>query len=192
VYIPFALGAGPPLSQMTFELRTAGDSLAYVNSVRDIVHQRDAHVPVSNVRTQTAQIDRIMNQEIIFARLCSAFAILALVIAGVGIYGTLSYNIARRRREIGIRIALGARHGAVVWMILRELSILTAVALAISVPTALVVSQLIGSFLFQMKPNDPTVLGTAAMVLIGAAFLASYIPARKASRINPTIAVRND
>jgi ABC-type antimicrobial peptide transport system permease subunit len=80
----------------------------------------------------------------------------------------------------------------VVWMILREVSILTAVALAISVPTALAVSQLIGSFLFKMKPNDPTVLGTAAMALIAVTFLAGYTPARKASRINPTIAVRNE
>jgi macrolide transport system ATP-binding/permease protein len=192
VYFPFALGVGPPLNQMTFELRTTRDPLAYMSDVRNIVHQRDARVPVSNVRTQTAQIDRTMNQEIIFARLCSALAILALIIAGVGLYATLSYNVARRTREIGIRIALGAPHGAVVWMILRELSILTAAALVISAPTALALSQLIGSFLFKMKPNDPIVLGAAVMVLVAVAFFAAYAPARKASRIDPTIAVRNE
>src|SRR5260370_8285492 len=92
---------------MTFALRTSGDPLRYVNTVRAIVHQVDARVPVTNVRTQAAQIDQMMNQEIIFARLCTAFAMLALLIACVGLYGTMSYTVPRRTGEIGIRMALG-------------------------------------------------------------------------------------
>src|SRR5260370_32871485 len=105
---------------MVYELRTQGDPLRYVNSVREIVRQADARVPVSEVRTQTADIDQTINQEITFAKLCSGFAILALVIACVGLYGTVSYNVARRTGEIGIRMALGAQRSGVMRMDLRE------------------------------------------------------------------------
>ncbi len=133
VYIPYNQVAFPPLEQMTYALRTAGDPLLYVKTVRKIVHQVDSRVPVKNVKTQAAEIDRTMNQEIIFAKLCTGFAILALVIACVGLYGTMSYTVARRTGEIGIRMALGAQRGAVVWMVLREVFVLAAVGLAISV-----------------------------------------------------------
>ena len=112
-------------------------------------------MPVTNVKTQVAEIEQTINQEIVFARLCSAFAILALVIACVGLYGTMTYAVARRTNDIGIRVALGARRGTVVWMVLREACVLTALGLAISVPVALGISPLVESFLFNMKPNDP-------------------------------------
>src|SRR6266567_1485171 len=102
VYVPFSQGSYYPVDEMTFALRTAGDPLRYVNTVRAIVHQADSRVPVTNVKTQAAQIDQTMNQEILFANLCTAFAILALVIACVGLYGTMSYAVARRTSEIGI------------------------------------------------------------------------------------------
>src|SRR5260221_8800957 len=140
---------------MTFALRTSGDPLRFANTVREIVRQADTRVPVTNVKTEAAQIDQTMNQEIIFAKLCTGFAILALVIACVGLYGTMAYTVARRTGEIGIRMALGAQRGAVVWMVLREVFALAAVGLAIGVPTALGTSKFVESFLFAMKPNDP-------------------------------------
>src|SRR5262249_41991575 len=94
-YLPFDQGSYFPVTELTFALRTSGDPLRYVNSVRETARNSDARVPVTDVRTQAAQIDRIMNQEIIFARLCTAFAILALVIACVGLYGTMAYTVAR-------------------------------------------------------------------------------------------------
>ena len=97
---------------MVYELRTVGNPLAYVDTVRQIVRQADTRVPLSEVKTQTAWIDQTINQEIVFAKLCTAFAILALVIACVGLYGTISYNVARRTSEIGIRMALGAQRAA--------------------------------------------------------------------------------
>jgi ABC-type antimicrobial peptide transport system permease subunit len=177
---------------MVFELRTAGDPLPYVNTGREIVHQADARVPVYRVRTQAAQVDQEMSQEIIFARLCTAFAILGLAIACVGLYGTMSYNVARRTNEIGIRMALGARRGGVIWMVLRQVFVLAVVGLAIGLPTALVTSKYVESFLFGMKPNDPLAIAAAVGVLIAAAVIAGYAPARRASKIDPMIALRHE
>jgi macrolide transport system ATP-binding/permease protein len=191
VYIPFDQGYPPP-RQMVYELRTAGDPLIYANTVREIIHQADAGVPVSNLETQAAEIDRTINQEIVFAQLCTAFAILALAIACVGLYGTISYNVARRTGEIGVRMALGAQRGGVVRMILRQVFVLAALGLAIGVPVALGTSKLVGSFLFEMKSNDPLAFMAAVAILLGAAILAGYAPARRASRIDPMVALRHE
>jgi predicted permease len=192
VYIPYNQGTFPPIQQMTYALRTTGDPLRYVNSVRDAVHQADDRMPLTKVKTQGAEIDQTINQEIVFAKLCTAFAVLALVISCVGLYGTMTYTVARRTAEIDIRMALGAQPVAVVWMVLREVLMLAAVGLAISVPTALGTSKFVESFLFGMKPNDPSALILAMTTLLGAALLAGYVPARKASRIDPMIALRQD
>jgi predicted permease len=191
VYMPYDQGYPQP-NQMVYALRTLGDPLRYVDSVREIVRQADARVPVSEVRTQAADIDQTINQEITFAELCSGFAILALVIAGVGLYGTVSYNVARRTGEIGIRIALGAQRGGVVRMVLREVLALAAGGLAIGVATALGTSRFVASFLYGMKANDPLTLALAVTTLLGTALVAGYAPARKASRIDPLIALRQE
>jgi predicted permease len=192
LYIPYNQGDEPRVQQMVYALRTAGDPLAYVRTVREIVHQADSRIPVMDVMTQAAEIDRTMNQEIVFARLCTGFAILALVIACVGLYGTMAYTVARRTGEIGIRMALGARRGVVVWMILREVFALTVVGLAISVPAALGATKFVKTFLFGLKPNDPLAMMAAVSILLSAALLAGYMPARRASRIDPMIALRNE
>jgi predicted permease len=192
VYLPFAQGGWGPVQQMYYELRTAGNPLSYVSAVRDLVRRADDRLPLSEVKTQSAWIDQTISQEITFARLCSAFAVLALAIACVGLYGTMSYNVSRRTGEIGIRIALGAQRGRVVWMVLREVFVLLAVGLAISLPTALVTSKLLESFLFGMKPNDPLALAGSVVTLVSAAILAGYVPARSASRIDPMIAIRHE
>jgi predicted permease len=192
VYLPFDQGSYCPVDEMTFALRTSGDPLRYVNTVREIVRQVDPRVPVTDVKTQAAQIDQTINQEIIFARLCTAFAVLALLIACVGLYGTMAYTVARRTGEIGIRMALGAQRGTVVWMVLREALVLTAVGLATGVPSALGTSRFVESFLFEVQPNSPAALATGVAILMSAALLAAYIPARKASRIDPMTAVRHE
>ena len=115
-----------------------------------------------------------------------------LLTACVGLYGTMSYSVARQVGEIGIRMALGAQRGAVVWMVLRRVLLLAAVGLAISVPAALSASQLVKSFLFETQPNDPGTLALAGVVLLSAAILAGYAPARRASRIDPLAALRHD
>ncbi len=192
VYLPFAQGAWGPVQGMVYEMRTIGNPFNYVHAVHDLVQRADGRLPVSGVRSQSAWIDLTINQEITFARLSTAFAILALVIACLGLYGTMSYNVARRISEIGIRMALGAQRSRVVWMVLREVFLLAAVGLAISIPISFAASKLVESFLFGMKPNDPLVLMGAVVTLATAAILAGYLPARYASRIDPMIALRHE
>jgi predicted permease len=191
-YLPFQQGSYFPVEEMTFALRTSGDPLRYLNAVRAIVTQADARVPLTDVKTEAAQIDQMMNQEIILAKLCTAFAMLALLIACVGLYGTMSYTVARRTGEIGIRMALGSPRGSVVWMVLREVLVLAGLGLALGVPTALGISRFVESFLFDVKPNSPPALILASAILLGAVVLAGYVPARKASRIDPMIALRHE
>jgi predicted permease len=178
--------------RMTYALRTAGDPLRFVPSVHEMVREADSRVPVTGVVTQAAEIDRTISREIMFAKLCTGFAVLALLIACVGLYGTMSYNVARQAGEIGIRMALGAQRGAVVWMVLRRVLLLVAVGLAISVPAALSASRLVKSFLFETRANDPGILALAGVVLVGAAILAGYAPAWRASRIDPLAALRQE
>jgi len=178
--------------RVTYALRTAGDPLRYVKSVYEIVREADPGIPVTNVVTQVAEIDRTISQEVTFAKLCTGFAVLALLIASVGLYGTMSYNVAQQIGEIGIRMALGAPRRAVVWMVLRRVLILAAVGLAISVPAALSAFQLVKSFLFETRPNDPGTLALAGVVLLSAAILAGYAPARRASRVDPLAALRHE
>jgi macrolide transport system ATP-binding/permease protein len=181
-----------PSDRVTYALRTAGDPLRFVQSVHDIVREADSRIPVTNVVTQAAEIDRTISREIMFAKLCSGFAVLALLMACVGLYGTMSYSVTRQVGEIGIRMALGAQRGAVVWMVLRRVLLLAAVGLAVSVPAALSASRLVKSFLFETRPNDPGTLALAGIVLLGAAILAGYAPARRASRIDPLAALRHE
>jgi predicted permease len=183
VYLSFAQSVWGPVQGMVYNLRTAGNPLNYVNAVRDLVQRADPRLPLSDVKSQSARIDQTINQEIAFARLCTAFALLALAIACVGLYGTMSYNVARRTGEIGIRMALGAQRGRVLWMVLREVVLLAAVGLAISVPTALAASKLVESFLFGMKPNDPLALVDSVVPLMVAAILATCLPARRLGSI---------
>lgn len=190
VFLPFTTWGR--VEGMAFELRTAGDPLTYVRTVRELVRQADPRLPLSEIRTQSALIDGTMNREVVFAGLCTGFALLALAIACVGLYGAMSYDVARRTGEIGIRMALGAPRGRVLWMVLREVLLLAAAGLAISIPAALFAPKFVGSFLFETKPNDPVSVAVAAATLVTTAVLAGFLPARSASRIDPMAALRHE
>jgi ABC-type antimicrobial peptide transport system permease subunit len=177
---------------MIYELRTAGNPLGYARTVRELVQQADPSLPVTEIQTQSALIDATINREVVFARLCTGFALLALVIACVGLYGAMSYNVARRTGEIGIRMALGARRGRVVWMVLSEVLWLAAAGMTISIPAAWFGTKLLQSFLFGTEPHDPVSLTVAGVSLVAAATLAGYLPARGASRIDPMVALRQE
>jgi predicted lysophospholipase L1 biosynthesis ABC-type transport system permease subunit len=190
IFLSYAQGAWEPAAEVTYQLRTAGDPLAPIGAVRGIVGRADPRVPVTRMKTQRALIDAEISQEITFARLCTVFALLALAIACVGLYGTMAYAIARRTSEIGVRVALGARRATVTWMVLRDVLTLVAIGLAISVPAALAGSRFVQIFLFDMQPNDPWTFAGAVVVLTVAAMVAGFGPAHRASRINPMTALR--
>jgi predicted permease len=192
VYVPYAQVPAPQLGQMTYAMRTESDPLRYAATVRQLVHEADGRVPVTNLKTLGTDIDQTINQEIVFARLCSAFAILALTIACVGLYATMAYAVARRTSEIGLRLALGAGRGAVIWMMLRDVCVLAGAGLAIGASAAFASSRVIESFLFETKPNDPRAVAVAAAILLTSALVAGYGPARRASRVDPLTALRHE
>ena len=189
VYVPFSC---LPRPAMTYEVRTVGDPRALIPSVRQIVQQMDARIPISDIKTQTAVVDEANNQERTLALLCTCFAVLALAIACVGIYGTVAYTVARRTQEIGIRIALGAKRWHVIWTVLREICLLSLVGVAIGVPTAYAASRLIQSLLFGMKTIDPVSISFGVTVLVVSVVAAAYGPARRASGIEPALALREE
>jgi predicted permease len=190
-YLPYTYNP-KSMGSLTFELRAAGDPLALVSAARQVVRQADSRIPVTEVRTQEAVIDQTIGQERTFASLCTAFALLAVAIACVGLYGTMAYSVARRTNEIGLRMALGAERRRLIWMVLREVCAMAVVGLALGVPVALATTRFVKSFLFEMKPNDPWAIAGAAAVLVAAAVAAGYGPAWRASRIDPWNALRHE
>jgi macrolide transport system ATP-binding/permease protein len=183
---------GRRLREMIFELRASGDPLALSKTVRDIVHEVGPQVPVADMTTQARRIDQTISQERTFAQLCACFGGLALLMACVGLYGTMAYAVARRTGEIGIRMALGATRSRVVWMILREVAMLSVIGLGVGLVAAYQTTAFLKSFLFGVKPNDPLAIGASVAILIGCALLAGYLPAFRASRIDPMVALRNE
>jgi macrolide transport system ATP-binding/permease protein len=190
LYVSYSQVPPGAIGQMTYALRTDADPLRYAAAVRQIVHAAEARIPVTNFRTQASEVASQINQEILLARICGAFAFVALIIACAGLYGTLAYAVARRTKEIGIRIAIGAPRRTVIWMVVREMCALTALGLVISIPIARTLAAFIQSFLFETQPGDPAALGFAVAMLVIAAVAASYGPAYRATRIDPTIALR--
>ena len=192
VYIPYNQGDYPRMQQMVYALRTTGDSLSYLNTVREIVRQADTRIPVMNARTQSAEISRAMNQEILFARLCTGFAILALIIASVGLYGTIATRCRGARQKL-VFACHWARHAALILrMILRQVLVLATVGLAIGLLVSFAASRLVESFLFGIKARDPLALLAPVGILIAATVFAGYIPARRASLIDPLRAIRHE
>ena len=191
-YVIYNHNPGQVVGQMLFTLRTATDPLALVTAVRQAVREADSRIPVSSFSTEARQIEQTIWQERTFATLCTSFALLAVAIAGVGLYGMMAYTVARRTNEIGIRVALGARRGTLVAMVLREVFGITVVGLAIGLAATVATTGFLESFLFRMRPNDPIALAVAAAFLLIAALAAGYAPARRASRIDPWIALRDE
>ena len=189
VYVPSAQNV-QELAEMTFEVRTAGDPTHWIGAIRQAVQGLDRNLPLFDVKTQAEQIEQATFQERLFARLSSFFGLLALVLACVGLYGMMSYAVARRTNEIGIRMALGAEKGKILQMVLQEAMTLAALGIVIGVPAALAASRLIATMLYGLKSTDPLTIVSATAVLAAVALLAGYLPARRASRVDPMVALR--
>jgi predicted permease len=174
----------------TIHIRTTSDPTPLTSQVRQMINQIDDKLPVFGVTTLDEQLRRNLDQERLIAQLVSFFGALALILACIGLYGVMAHGVARRTNEIGIRMALGARGGNIAWMVLRETLYLVLAGLVIGVPAALVGAKLISAQLFGLKPTDPLTLIGASVVLTIVALLAGYLPARRASRVNPLNALR--
>lgn len=181
----------PPIG-MTFELRTAGNPLSLAETVRKVVKAAAPTVPVTEVMTQSEHIDNTIAQQVALADLCTAFALLALAIACVGLYGTMAYAVARRTNEIGIQMALGAERRGIIWMVQREVLLLAAGGLVIGMVAAWGAMSSIKSFVFGMKPGDPIAMMAAVGILVAAVISAGFAPAVRASRIDPLTALRHE
>jgi predicted permease len=176
----------------TYVVRTRMKPDALVPSLRAVVQKIDGDLPLMDVRTQRQQIDATMVQERIFASLTATFGILALALACVGIYAIMAYTVSQRTNEIGIRLALGARRGEVRGMVLKEAGWLAAVGIVVGVSVAMWLGQLVKSMLYGLQPFDPASLLGSAALLLCVAMLAGWVPAMRASRVEPMEALRHD
>jgi ABC-type antimicrobial peptide transport system permease subunit len=160
--------------------------------VRQTVAEIDPAVPVLSLLTLEQQIDDQLKQERLFARLSTAFGLLALVLASVGLYSVRSYSVSRRTSEIGVRMALGATRGEIVTLVMRETAALTAVGIVLGLAVGYAVTGLIRSMLFGLEPHDPATFAGAAVVLAAVSAAAGYLPAQRASRVDPMVALRQN
>jgi predicted permease len=195
VYHPFVQTLDT-MRHMHFEVRTAGNPNALLPEVRKIVARIDKRLPLFDVLTQEQQIDALLLQERLFAKLTAAFGVLALVLVCVGLYGMMSYALARRTNEIGIRMALGAQRGNILSMVLREVLALTGAGVVLGVAasyiTARVAASTVSGLLFGLKMTDLSAIAIPAFLMVAVAILAGLRPARRASRIDPIVALREE
>jgi len=183
-YVPLNEGAA------YFALRTQVRPTALIPAVRQMVSELDDNLPIFGMRTQTEAVDRLLFNERLVARLSSLFGALALVLACVGLYGLLSYEVARRTREIGIRAALGAQRQDVLRLILRQGLILAVSGALAGIAVAAGITHYLGSLLYGVRPTDPLTFACIAALLILVALAACYVPGRRATRVDPMVALR--
>jgi predicted permease len=189
-YLPYVQAV--KFRYMTFYLRTRFDSRQVMETVREQVRHLDPNVPVVDLRTIDEQIGISLKTERLVASLSAVFGALATALAVIGLFGVMAYSVARRRREIGIRVALGALQSDVLWMVMQQVVVLTGAGLVVGGLLAFALSRLIRSQLYGLQPHDPFTYVTAAVVLAVAAGAAGFIPSWRASRVDPTHALRHE
>ncbi|MGD1031245.1 MAG: ABC transporter permease [Opitutaceae bacterium] len=186
-FTPFAQS---PRNEAHFVVRTAGEPQAMVGAIRTAVGEADPNLPLGNVRTGDEQMRWILEGERIYATLAASLGSLALCLVCVGLYGLMSYTVVRRTAEIGLRMALGARPGSVIWMILREMLVLVGTGIGLGIAAALGATRLISSQLYGLSASDAATYSVVSLLLAAVAVLACMLPARRAARIDPVIALR--
>jgi predicted permease len=185
-----------PLASGTFEVRTTSDPSATIASVRSVVREIEPNLPVMNVKSQVEQADETLRMERLFAKLLTLFALLAQQLAAIGLFGVLAYGVSQRTHEIGIRMALGADRGSVLRMIVKQGMILVLIGVVLGLVGAYVLTRYLESWislskmLFGVKVTDPFTYGAIAVLLTVVALIACYIPARRATKVDPLVALR--
>jgi predicted permease len=187
-FVPYLASRG--VGGMTVYVRTTADPKTMMNMIREKVRDLDANMPIFDMRTTDEQIQNSLSAERMIASLSTVFGLLATILAAVGLYGLMAYNVVQRTREIGIRMALGAAQGDVVWMVMRDVLILVGIGIAVGVPAALALTSVVRSQLYGLTGHDPMTLILATVGLAVVAFAAGYIPAIRASRLDPMRALR--
>jgi predicted permease len=190
VFLPYMQLQGVTVGSATFVLRLAAEPGAVTPSIRAAVREIDANLPLENLRTVEEQVGRLLTQERLFARLCSFFGVLALLLAAVGLYGLMSYSVVRRTGEIGLRMALGAVPGRVLLMVVRESLALVVLGVLIGIAAAFGATKWISSMLFGLPPNDPATYALVVALMLIVATFACLLPARRAAKVDPMMALR--
>jgi ABC-type antimicrobial peptide transport system permease subunit len=185
VFIPNA-GTGSAV----FYVRTQNASSVAHGQIRHEVKQLDSSMPVYQMKTLHAQLDQTLLTDRLIALLSAGFGFLATLLASIGLYGVMAFAVARRRRELGIRLALGAQQGSVIWMVMREVLVLLSIGLAVGIPAAIALGQYVSSQLYGIQPRDPWIAGITLLLLTTVSAAAGLIPAHRASRIDPIQALR--
>jgi predicted permease len=186
VYMPIADWNGP----MYFEVRTAMEPKSVIPEIQSAIGRFDTNLLVMGMKTETEQIDQDLYQERLMSTLSGLFAVLALIVACVGLYGLLAFQVARRTQEIGIRLALGAERSDVLRLVLGRGVVLATAGTLVGCAAALSLNRYLQSLLFGIKPTDSLTVIAAAVLLIGIAVIASYVPARRATKVDPMVALR--
>jgi predicted lysophospholipase L1 biosynthesis ABC-type transport system permease subunit len=189
VYVPVSQ-AMTGLDSLTLATRTAGDPSALAPILSREARTAGPDILIAAVATMAGQVDESLFEERLVSTLASFFGMLALLLASIGLYGTMSYSVARRTNEIGIRMALGASGTGVVRLVLRDAVLMIGAGMALGVPAAIAGGRYVRSQLFGLKPADPIALTLACLALAAVALLAGYLPARRASRVDPVTALR--
>ncbi len=188
-YVP-ATQPAASIDAVTFAIRPAANAPGVMASVRQAIQQAEPGMQIAAARTVTEAVDRRLGQDRLLARLSVAFGVVALLLAAIGLYGVLSYGVARRTNEIGIRKALGAQHATVITMILRETGWLLALGLVAGSGLAVAALRLITSRLYGLEATDPVTFVIAVVLLSMVAGVATWLPAWRASRVDPLVALR--
>jgi predicted permease len=175
-----------------YYVRTQTGSGSAYNIVRNEVKQLDASMPVYEMKTLEAQLDETLLTDRLIAMLSAGFGLLATLLASVGLYGVMAFVVARRRKELGIRLALGAQPGLVIWLVMREVLLLLAIGLAVGIPAAMALGRFVATELYGLQPHDPWIAGSTVAVLTLVSVAAGMIPAHRASRIDPILALRHE
>jgi ABC-type antimicrobial peptide transport system permease subunit len=192
VYSPLTQPESSAPSVLTVAVRTAQAPAALTPAVRDAVRIASRDVVLRYVRTIEQQIDASLVRERVLATLSGGFAILALVLSAIGLYGVMSYSVTRRSREIGIRMALGAARSAVLGQVLRQTSVIAAIGIAVGLAASVLATRALGAFLFGLSSRDPATLVVVAFALFLTSILSGLLPARRAATIDPVQAIKSE
>jgi predicted permease len=175
---------------VAFYVRAGLGSVSAYGAMRSEVRKLDASMPVYQLKTLSAQLDEMLLTDRLIAMLSAGFGFLATLLAALGLYGVMAFVVARRTKELGVRMALGAQAGSVIWLVMKDVLLLLVLGLAVGIPAAIGLGHFVATQLYGIKANDPAIAAASMVVLIVVAALAGFIPARRASRIDPIMALR--